>query len=76
MLRDDIIKVLEIVAVFLGDNRADDVEVFSRELRVVHQLSLSALLAFTWPCTQSVKLCSKGISICTRPSWRVIDGAS
>ena len=40
MLRDDIIKVLEIVAVFLGDNRADDVEVFSGELRVVRQLSL------------------------------------
>ena len=40
MLRDDIIKVLEIVAVFLGENRADDVEVFSGELRVVHQLSL------------------------------------
>ena len=40
MLRDDIIKVLEIVAVFLGENRVDDVEVFSGELRVVHQLSL------------------------------------
>ena len=40
MLREDIIKVLEIVAVFLGDNRADDVEVFSGELRLVHQLSL------------------------------------
>ena len=40
MLRDDIIKVLEIVAVFLGDNRADDVEVFSGELSVAHKLSL------------------------------------
>ena len=32
--------MLEIVAVFLGDNRADDVEVFSDELRAAHQLSL------------------------------------
>ena len=50
MLREDIIKVLEIVAVFLGDNRADDVEVFSGELRVVHQLSL----------------CSAGVHVATR----------
>ena len=32
--------MLEIVAVFLGDNRADDVEALSGELSVVHKFSL------------------------------------
>ncbi|OLP75096.1 hypothetical protein AK812_SmicGene45169 [Symbiodinium microadriaticum] len=50
MLREDIVKVLEIVAVFLADIRVDDVEVISYELRAAHQLSL----------------CSVGVHVATR----------